>query len=102
MSCGGPIVDPKASLLLITPISPHTLNAKSIVLDAEDEITIEVAKRSTEQEEELEVSFDGDHVGMLRAGEKITVKKAHICTRILKLSQLSFLERLRKKLQGYG
>lgn len=101
MSAGGPIVDPKASLLLITPISPHNLNAKSIVLGAEDEITVEVEKRSREQEEELEVSFDGDHVGVLRAGEKIIVKKAHICTRILKLSQLSFLERLRKKLQGY-
>ena len=45
MSAGGPIVDPKASLLLVTPISPHTLNAKSIVLGAEDEIAIEVAKR---------------------------------------------------------
>lgn len=101
MSCGGPIVDPKASLLLVTPISPHTLNAKSIVLDAEDEIMVEVAKRSSEQEEELEVSFDGDHVGILRAGEKITVKKARISTGILKLSQQSFLERLRKKLQGY-
>ncbi len=102
MSCGGPIVDPKARLLLVTPISPHTLNAKSIVLDAEDEITVEVAKRSSEQEEELEVSFDGDHVGILRAGEKITVKKARISTGILKLSQQSFLERLRKKLQGYA
>ncbi len=101
MSAGGPIVDPKANLLLVTPISPHTLNAKSIVLDAEDEITIEVAKRNEEQEEKLEVSFDGGHVGILGAGERIIVKKAKVCTRILKLSQLSFLERLRKKLQGY-
>ncbi len=101
MSAGGPIVDPKASLLLVTPISPHTLNAKSIVLGAEDEITIEVAKRNEELEEELEVSFDGRHVGILHAGEKIIVKKAKVCARILKLSRLSFLERLRKKLQGY-
>lgn len=101
MSAGGPIVDPKASLLLVTPISPHTLNAKSIVLGAEDEITIEVAKRNQEQEEQLEVSFDGSHVELLQAGEKIIVKKAKVCTRILKLSRMSFLERLRKKLQGY-
>ncbi|EOT21654.1 hypothetical protein C805_03732 [Eubacterium sp. 14-2] len=101
MSAGGPIVDPKASLLLITPISPHSLNAKSIVLDGEDEITIQVANRNEEQKESLEVSFDGEPVGTLRAGEKIVIKKAQACTRILKLSQLSFLERLRKKLQGY-
>lgn len=102
MSAGGPIVDPKASLLLVTPISPHTLNAKSIVLGAEDEITIEVAKRNEEVEEELEVSFDGSHVEILHPGEKIIVKKAKVCARILKLSRLSFLERLRKKLQGYA
>ena len=64
MSAGGPIVDPKANLLLITPISPHTLNAKSIVLGAEDKITIEVAVRNGEQEEKVEVSFDGNPVGL--------------------------------------
>lgn len=102
MSAGGPIVDPKARLLVITPISPHTLNAKSIVLSAEDEITIEVLARNQGQEEKAEVSFDGAPVGALRAGEQIVVKKSKAYTRILKLSRLSFLEKLRVKLQGYS
>ncbi len=102
MSAGGPIVDPKAQLLLVTPISPHTLNAKSIVLSAEDEITIEVLARNQGQEEKAEVSFDGAAVGALAAGEQIMVKKSESCTRILKLSRLSFLEKLREKLQGYS
>lgn len=102
MSAGGPIVDPKANLLLITPISPHSLNAKSIVLGAEDEITIEIAARQSGQEEKAEVSFDGNHAGTLAAGEKIVVRKAKVYTRILKLSNLSFVERLGKKLQGYS
>lgn len=101
MSAGGPIVDPRAELILITPISPHTLNAKSIVLGADAEITIEVAPRRVERDEKAEVSFDGDHVGILSVGEKIVVKKAGTRTGILKLSKLSFLERLGKKLQGY-
>lgn len=101
LSAGGPIVDPRASLLLITPISPHTLNAKSIVLGADDEITIEVAKRRMEQDELADVSFDGDRIGALGVGDKIVINKAKIHTRILKLSKLSFLERLRKKMQGY-
>ncbi len=100
MSAGGPIVDPKADLLVVTPISPHTLNAKSIVLSAEDEITIEVRARNQGQEEKVEVSFDGAPMGTIKAGEQIMVKKAQAHTRILKLSRLSFLERLRKKLQG--
>lgn len=101
MSAGGPIVDPRANLILITPISPHTLNAKSIVLGADDEITVEVAPRRIENDEKAEVSFDGEHVGILTIGEKIVVKKARTRTGILKLSKLSFLERLAKKLQGY-
>lgn len=100
MSAGGPIVDPKANLILVTPISPHALNAKSIVLGAEEEITVEVASRSG-GEETVEVSFDGEHVGTLHAGDKIVVKKAEPCAGILKLSQLSFLERMRKKLHSY-
>lgn len=102
MSAGGPIVDPKADLLVVTPISPHTLNAKSIVLSAEDEITVEVRARSGGQDEKAEISFDGAPVGALKAGEKIVVKKAQAHTGILKLSRMSFLERLRKKLQGYS
>ena len=101
MSAGGPIVDPRAELILITPISPHTLNAKSIVLDADNEVTVEVAPRRVENDEKAEVSFDGEHVGMLTVGEKIVVKRAKTRTGILKLSKLSFLERLGKKLQGY-
>ena len=100
MSAGGPIVDPKADLLVVTPISPHALNAKSIVLGAEDEITIEVRTRNEGHGGTVEVSFDGDPVGTLNEGDQILVKKAQVRTRILKLSSLSFLERLRKKLQG--
>ncbi len=102
MSAGGPIVDPQAELLVVTPISPHTLNAKSIVLGADAVVSIEVRARSNGQEEKAEISFDGALVGALRAGERLVVKKAQAHAGILKLSRLSFLERLRKKLQGYS
>lgn len=100
MSAGGPIVDPKAELLLITPICPHALNAKSIVLGAEDEIVVEIGSRRTETDEEAEVNFDGDQTFRLGVGDRIVVQRARMHTRILKLSKLSFLEILRKKMQG--
>lgn len=102
MSAGGPIVDPKAELLLITPISPHALNSKSIVLGAEDEITVEIGSRNEETEEAVEVSFDGDQSMRLSVGDKIIIRRARAHTRILKLSKLSFLEILRKKMQEYS
>ena len=100
MSAGGPIVEPRAELLLVTPISPHSLNAKSIVLDAEDEIAVEIASRRTEIDEEAEVSFDGDQIFRLGVGDRIVVQRSKMHTRILKLNKLSFLEILRKKMQG--
>ena len=45
LSAGGPIVSPNAELILVTPISPHALSAKSVVFDAKDVIKIEILKK---------------------------------------------------------
>ncbi len=102
MSAGGPIVDPKAKLILITPISPHALNSKSIVLGAEDEVVVEIGSRRVEEDEEAEVSFDGDLSFRLAVGDRIVIRRAQENMRFLRLSKLSFLEILRKKMQEYA
>lgn len=100
MSAGGPIVDPKAQLLLLTPINSHTLSQKSIVIDAHDEIVVEVDGRHTKHDEAVEVSFDGDRGCRLAVGECIRIQKAQECAKIVKCSRISFLEILRKKMQS--
>lgn len=99
MSAGGPIVDPKAKMILITPINAHNLNAKSIVIGAEDEVVIEIGERRSQKDEMVEVSFDGDNAVKLEVGDKIVVRRADATARICKLSKESFLEILRKKIQ---
>lgn len=101
LSAGGPIVDPKTELLLVTPINPHNFNSKSIVLSAKDYIEIEIAARSHEKNEVSEVSFDGVHATQINIGDKVIIRKAENATKILKLNQLSFLEILSKKMQTY-
>ena len=101
MSAGGPIVDPKAKMLLLTPINAHNLNSKSIVLDAEDEIEIEIGVRRAENDEQASVSFDGDEVARLRVGERFVISRASSVTTICKLSKKSFLQLLRKKMETY-
>jgi NAD+ kinase len=101
MSAGGPIVDPKAQMILLTPINAHNLNSKSIVLGAEDEIMIEVAPRSYGNKEEAVVSFDGDTVAVLKAKDRFVISKAPNITKICKLNNLSFLELLRRKMETY-
>ncbi|MEY8331514.1 NAD(+)/NADH kinase [Lachnospiraceae bacterium 47-T17] len=101
LSAGGPIVDPKARMILITPINSHTLNAKSIVIGAEDEVTVEIGSRRREGDEQVVVSIDGDYNTCLDVGDQIVIHQAKKDCRILKLGKLSFLEILRKKMQSY-
>ena len=101
MSAGGPIVDPKAQMILVTPINAHNLNSRSIVVGADEEIVIEIGRRRSQGDEVVEVSFDGDHAARLSVGEKILIRRAMATARILKLSNKSFLELLSKKMQAY-
>ena len=102
LSAAGPIVDPKASLLLITPINSHTLSSKSIIVADSDEIVIEMGSRRIQGDESVIVSVDGDGKGQMYVGDQIIICKADEKTQILKLSKISFLQNLRKKMQNYN
>lgn len=99
LSAGGPIVEPTASLLVVTPICPHALNSSSIILSDEDEIVIEIGSRRN-QDTEAAVTFDGEDVTVLHTGDRVHIRKAWQTTRIVKLNKISFLETLREKLKG--
>lgn len=100
LSAGGPIVEPTASMIVITPICPHALNTSSIVLSADDEIVLEIAEGRDGNIEEAGVSYDGDRNIKVRTGDRIVIQKAVETTKLLKLSKVSFLETLRKKMKG--
>lgn len=98
LSAGGPLVEPGAKLIMLTPICPHTLNQRSIILSAEDEIEIEIPLGKEEKEQELEAYFDGAHSMTLRTGDRILVKQSEECAEFIQLSKISFLERLHHKM----
>lgn len=98
MSAGGPIVKPSANLILLTPICPHTLNTRSIILDYTDVIEIEVLNKRGYRNDTRSVYFDGDSELILENGDKILIKKSEIYTKIIKLSSKSFLEILKRKM----
>ncbi|MCD8098914.1 MAG: NAD(+)/NADH kinase [Lachnospiraceae bacterium] len=98
LSAGGPIVSPTAEMLILTPICPHTLNSRSIVFSGEDRIRVEIGKGRRGGDDEAFVTFDGDHYVRLRTGDFVEIGKSSRITKILKISQASFLEALRDKL----
>lgn len=98
MSAGGPLVEPRAKLMVLTPICPHTLNTRSIVLAPEDQVTIEITSSNHKKNQEIEANFDGSHAVPLCIGDKIQIEKSQKVVKIIKLSQVSFLETLHKKM----
>lgn len=100
LSAGGPIVEPTASLIVITPICSHALNTSSIVLSSDDEIIIEIAEGRNGSIEEVSVAFDGADMVTLFTGDRIKIRKSQSFTKIMKLSKVSFLEILRRKMKG--
>lgn len=98
MSASGPIVDPKAELILMTPINPHTLNTRSMILDPADQVEVVIERRRTSTEN-IAVSFDGRPPVLIGPEDKVVVKRAAKKIRIVRLSRMNFLERIRKKMQ---
>ena len=98
LSAGGPIIDPEANLIAITPIAAHTLNARTIILPDDVEITIEIGNRKETFHDEAEATFDGDTSVKLNSFDKIVIRKSKKITRMVKINQISFVEVLRNKM----
>ena len=98
MSAGGPIVKPSARLIVMTPICPHTLNTRSIILDAEDVIEIQAYSKRKYDNDIRKVFFDGDENVELEEGDQVMIECSGLEIEIIKLRSRSFLEILGKKM----
>lgn len=97
LSANGPIVDPKTDVILMTPINPHTLTSRSIIIDRRDEVALEIRPRRG-NDEAVAVSFDGGGSELIKPKDRLIVHRAAERVRMLRLSDMSFLERIRRKM----
>ena len=100
LSAGGPLVEPKAQLMLLTPVCAHTLNTRSVVLSAEDSIVIEMVRTTRNEAIKAEAVFDGGSSFPLQYGDRIEIRRSEEVTNLVKLSRRSFLSTLHKKLSS--
>lgn len=98
LSAGGPIVSPKASMILITPICPQSLNSRSVVLSADDEIEIKLEDYRKGVSLNASVFSDGQSYGKMTSRDSIVIRKSNKNYRMLKIKKESFMETLRKKI----
>ena len=99
LSAGGPLVEPGARLIVLTPICPHSLNQRSIVLSPEDVIEIQIPARGESGNQNVEANFDGSHIIPLGTGDRLRIVRSEETTEFLKLGQGSFLDVLHRKMK---
>lgn len=98
LSAGGPLIEPEAKLLMLTPICPHTLNQRSIIFSADDVIEIEIPEGRDGQKQSVSASFDGVTTNDLSAGDRIRIMKSDQSVEFIQIKQENFLEVLNRKM----
>lgn len=93
LSCGGPILMPNVKSFVITPISPHNLNARPLVISDDTEILLRVSGR----EDHYLVSLDS-RIATIQNESVLTIKKTPFEINMIEIQEVSFLKTLRKKL----
>jgi NAD+ kinase len=95
LSAGGPIVSPTVDCIVATPICPHTLGVRPLVLPAGEVLTLEVLSPS----EELILTIDGQEHERLVPGQKVVVQRAERPVCLVRFPGQTFFSTLRRKLR---
>lgn len=95
LSAGGPIVFPTMDAILITPLSPHILSGRPLIVPSTEMITLELGKRS----ERAMLTIDGQEQREIKCGEKIVITKADYSIRLIAPKDKSYYEILRSKMK---
>ena len=98
LAAGGPIVAPDADAIVVTPICPHTLTNRPLVVSGADAIELDVWSRSIS----FALTADGQVGVRLRNHDRVVIRRNPWPLRLLKVSSRSFFETLRTKLSWEG
>ena len=97
MSAGGPIVEPTAENIIITPICPHALSARSFVLGKERTVSVKMGRAARKT---TYLSVDGGKAFKLNGGDVVELKMSASKTHLVRLTNRSFYDILNQKLGG--
>lgn len=98
LSAGGPIVGPTVDVLLVTPICPHTMTSRTIVVSGREQVTVTVL----ETPGEVGLSIDGSDPAALIVGDRVLVSKAPYGAKLVRRHTYRFYDVLRQKLSNPG
>lgn len=94
LACGGPVISPDADVFVLTPIAPHSLTIRPLVLTDSTDLLIQPFSRGGN----MRISFDGQHDLYISSYDKIHIKKSQEKLKIIHINQKPYFELLREKL----
>lgn len=94
LSAGGPIINPKLKVLLLTPICPHTFNARPMIIAEDESVHIHIAA----VHQDTLLTFDGQESYRLLPGDDVIVRKSKTPARIIKFKDKNYYQTVRTKL----
>lgn len=95
LSAGGPIISPHVKVTVVTPICPHTLNSRSIVISEEEEIAITVQSAH----DDIALTVDGQKAYHLFTDDKVFVRRSSLQALLVRFPDRGFYETLHSKLK---
>lgn len=98
LAAGGALVSPYAKVFMLTPICPHTLSNRSLILSLDSEIEIQLLSRKPD----TNVSADGNMLAPMQAGESVKIRRSRRTIKLLQIEGQSFFRTLRGKLNWSG
>ena len=99
LSAGGPIVEPGMNCMVLTPVCPHSLQHRSLIVSATSTILFEL---HPDRDQTAELQVDGKNRGMLQAGDRICVTGTDRMMRLIRLRNYQFYQVMRQKLTEWG
>lgn len=98
LSAAGPVLAPGMEAMIITPICPHSLNKRSLVVSSQSEIRIQVGRTKESYEDDAAVRADGELLWNISTDDAISLEKAAATFDMVKLGDVSFYDKMRSKL----
>jgi len=98
LSAGGAVIHPRADVFGLTPICPHALSNRSVIVSLSSTICVKVAGPRPE----TVLSADGCHLSHMDSGDSITIRRSRNSVRLMHLSDSTFFNTLRQKLHWSG
>ena len=99
LAAGGPIVHPSVDAMVLTPIAPHTLSNRPLVIPGSSQVHV---RPIMDSQDEVFVTFDGQRGFELHENDLITVRRAPHPVRMVKSARRSYFDLLREKLKWGG